>query len=103
MSLGGRYCPAPYRTLTRAGVSSEPARAARAARIAADQPAGAASTRLVQVIEEKIDSSNGVAAEYTLYQVRPGTPFSPDQIAEKYWSVVQSEGTWQSEFRFDGT
>jgi short chain dehydrogenase len=36
-------------------------------------------------------------------QIRPGTPFSPDQIAEKYWSVVQSEGTWHSEFRFDGT
>ena len=36
-------------------------------------------------------------------QIRPGTPFSPDQIAEKYWSVVQSDGTWQSEFRFDGT
>jgi len=27
-------------------------------------------------------------------QIRPGTPFSPDQIAEKYWSVVQSDGTW---------
>ena len=36
-------------------------------------------------------------------QIQPGTPFSPDQIAEKYWSVVQSDGTWQSEFRFDGT
>jgi short-subunit dehydrogenase len=36
-------------------------------------------------------------------QIRPGTPFSPDQIAEKYWSVVQSDGTWHSEFRFDGT
>jgi short-subunit dehydrogenase len=36
-------------------------------------------------------------------QIRPGTPFSPDQIAEKYWSVVQSDGTWQGEFRFDGT
>jgi hypothetical protein len=36
-------------------------------------------------------------------QIRPGTPFSPDQIAEKYWSVVQSDGAWQSEFRFDGT
>jgi short-subunit dehydrogenase len=36
-------------------------------------------------------------------QIQPGTPFSPDQIAEKYWSVVQSEGTWPSEFRFDGT
>jgi short-subunit dehydrogenase len=36
-------------------------------------------------------------------QIRPGTAFSPDQIAEKYWSVVQSEDTWPSEFRFDGT
>jgi short-subunit dehydrogenase len=36
-------------------------------------------------------------------QIRPGTPFSPDQIAEKYWSVVQSDGIWQTEFRFDGT
>ena len=36
-------------------------------------------------------------------QIRPGTPFSPDQIAEKYWSVVRSNGTWQSEYRFDGT
>jgi short-subunit dehydrogenase len=36
-------------------------------------------------------------------QIQPGTPFSPDLIAEKYWSVVQSDGTWQSEFRFDGT
>ena len=36
-------------------------------------------------------------------QIRPGTPFSPDHVAEKYWPVVQSEGTWQSEFRFDGT
>ena len=36
-------------------------------------------------------------------QIRPGTPFSPDQIAGKHWSVVQSDGTRQSEFRFDGT
>ena len=36
-------------------------------------------------------------------QIRAGTPFSPDRIAEKYWSVVQSDGTWPSEFRFDGT
>jgi NADP-dependent 3-hydroxy acid dehydrogenase YdfG len=36
-------------------------------------------------------------------QIRPGTPFSPDQIAEKCWLVVQSDGTWHSEFRFDGT
>ena len=36
-------------------------------------------------------------------QIQPGTPFSPDPIAEKYWSVVQSEGSWHSGFRFDGT
>jgi len=36
-------------------------------------------------------------------QIQPGTPFSPDRIAEKYWSVVQSDGTWPGEFRFDGT
>jgi hypothetical protein len=34
---------------------------------------------------------------------QPGTPFSPDRIAEKYWSVVQPDGAWQSEVRFDGT
>lgn len=36
-------------------------------------------------------------------QIQQGTPFSPGLVAEKYWSVVQSDGTWQSEFRFDGT
>jgi NADP-dependent 3-hydroxy acid dehydrogenase YdfG len=36
-------------------------------------------------------------------QILAGTPFSPDQIAEKYWSVAQSDCAWQSEFRFDGT
>jgi short-subunit dehydrogenase len=36
-------------------------------------------------------------------QIQPGTPFSADEIAKKYWSVVQSGGAWQSEYRFDGT
>jgi hypothetical protein len=44
-----------------------------------------------------------VASTSIAGQIRPGTPFSPDHIAEKYRPVVQSEGTWQSEFRFDGT
>jgi short-subunit dehydrogenase len=35
-------------------------------------------------------------------QIQAGTPFSADLIAEKYWSVVQSDGSWQSEFRYDG-
>ena len=44
-----------------------------------------------------------VASSTIAGQIRLGTPFSPDQIAERYWSVVRSDGTWQSEFRFDGT
>ena len=49
-------------------------------------------------------AEQGKVARITIAgQIQPGTPFSPDQIAEKYWSVVQSDGTWQSEFRFDGT
>jgi NAD(P)-dependent dehydrogenase (short-subunit alcohol dehydrogenase family) len=44
-----------------------------------------------------------VASTSIAGQIRPGTPFSPDHVAEKYWPVVQSEGTRQSEFRFDGT
>jgi short-subunit dehydrogenase len=35
--------------------------------------------------------------------VARGTPFDPDRIAETFWSVVQSDGEWQSEFRFEGT
>jgi short-subunit dehydrogenase len=36
-------------------------------------------------------------------QVAPGTPFDPDRIAETFWQIVQSNGDWQSEFRFEGT
>jgi short-subunit dehydrogenase len=35
-------------------------------------------------------------------QVAPDTAFSPDRIAEKFWTVVQSDGAWQSEYRFEG-
>jgi len=35
-------------------------------------------------------------------QVAPGTPFSPDRIAETFWTVVQSDGAWQPEVRFEG-
>jgi short-subunit dehydrogenase len=31
------------------------------------------------------------------------TPFSPARIADAYWTIARSEGTWQSEFRFNGT
>lgn len=29
------------------------------------------------------------------------TPFSPTRIADAYWMIARSEGTWQSEFRFE--
>jgi short-subunit dehydrogenase len=35
--------------------------------------------------------------------VERGTPFDPDRIAETFWRVAQSDGDWQSEFRFEGT
>jgi short-subunit dehydrogenase len=35
--------------------------------------------------------------------VARGTPFDPDRIAETFWRVAQSDGDWQSEFRFEGT
>jgi short-subunit dehydrogenase len=35
--------------------------------------------------------------------VAAGTPFSPDRIAEEYWTIVHSAGDWRSEFRIDGT
>jgi short-subunit dehydrogenase len=31
------------------------------------------------------------------------TPFSPARIAEAYWTIARSDGSWQSEFRFEGT
>jgi short-subunit dehydrogenase len=35
-------------------------------------------------------------------QIAPGTAFDPERIAERYWSVVQTDGTWQAEYRFTG-
>jgi short-subunit dehydrogenase len=35
-------------------------------------------------------------------QVAPGTLFSPDRIADTFWTVVESDDPWQAEFRFDG-
>jgi short-subunit dehydrogenase len=35
--------------------------------------------------------------------IAEGTPFSPARIADAYWTIAQSDGNWQSEFRFDGT
>jgi short-subunit dehydrogenase len=35
-------------------------------------------------------------------QIVPGTAFDPENIAKRYWEVVQSEGPWQAEFRFTG-
>lgn len=35
-------------------------------------------------------------------QIRPGTAFDPERIAERYWDVVHTDGPWQAEFRFTG-
>jgi short-subunit dehydrogenase len=36
-------------------------------------------------------------------EIAEGTPFSPGRIAEAYFKIVQQDGAWQSEFRFDGS
>jgi len=35
-------------------------------------------------------------------QIVAGTAFDPDNIAQRYWEVVNSDGPWQTEFRFTG-
>jgi short-subunit dehydrogenase len=35
-------------------------------------------------------------------QIVAGTAFDPENIAKRYWEVVQTDGPWQSEFRFTG-
>jgi short-subunit dehydrogenase len=35
-------------------------------------------------------------------QIVAGTAFDPENIANRYWEVVHSDGPWQSEFRFTG-
>jgi short-subunit dehydrogenase len=43
-----------------------------------------------------------VATLTIMGQIVGGTAFDPEIIAERYWDVVQSDGPWQSEFRFTG-
>ena len=35
-------------------------------------------------------------------QIVAGTAFDPERIAERYWEVVHTQGSWQAEFRFTG-
>jgi short-subunit dehydrogenase len=35
-------------------------------------------------------------------QIIPGSAFDPENIAKRYWEIVQSDGPWQAEFRFTG-
>jgi short-subunit dehydrogenase len=35
-------------------------------------------------------------------QIVAGTAFDPENIAKRYWEVAQTDGPWQSEFRFTG-
>ena len=35
-------------------------------------------------------------------QIVAGTAFDPENIAERYWEVVHSDGPWQAEYRFTG-
>lgn len=44
-----------------------------------------------------------VASITIMGAIAPGTPFDPDRIAERYWSIVESADSWQSEFRFEGS
>jgi short-subunit dehydrogenase len=53
--------------------------------------------------EDLADDGVRVATITIAGQIAPGTAFDPDQIAETYWSIVQSSDDWQTEFRFEGT
>jgi short-subunit dehydrogenase len=35
-------------------------------------------------------------------QIVAGTSFDPERIAERFWDVVHTDGSWQPEFRFTG-
>jgi len=43
-----------------------------------------------------------VATLTIMGQIVSGTAFDPENIAKRYWEVVQSDGPWQTEFRFTG-
>jgi hypothetical protein len=51
---------------------------------------------------ELAEDATRVATVTIAGQVAPGTAFDPDLIAERFWQIVQSDGDWQSEFRFEG-
>jgi short-subunit dehydrogenase len=53
--------------------------------------------------EELADDGIRVASVTIAGQIAPGTAFDPDRIAERYWTIVESGDSWQSEFRFEGT
>jgi hypothetical protein len=41
-------------------------------------------------------------ATLTIAQQVAGTAFDPENIANRYWEVVHSDGPWQPEFRSTG-
>jgi short-subunit dehydrogenase len=43
-----------------------------------------------------------VATLTIMGQIVAGTAFDPEEIAKRYWEVVQSDDPWQAEFRFTG-
>lgn len=43
-----------------------------------------------------------VATLTIMGQIVAGTAFDPENIAERYWEVVHSDGPWRAEFRFTG-
>ena len=43
-----------------------------------------------------------VATLTIMGQIVAGTAFDPENIAKRYWEVVQSDGPWQAEVRFTG-
>jgi short-subunit dehydrogenase len=43
-----------------------------------------------------------VATLTIMGQIVAGTAFDPENIAKRYWEVVQSDDPWQAEFRFTG-
>jgi short-subunit dehydrogenase len=53
--------------------------------------------------EDLADDGIRVASITITGQIAPGTPFDPERIAERYWTIAESGEAWQSEFRFEGS
>jgi short-subunit dehydrogenase len=50
-----------------------------------------------------LDSDGIRVATLTIMgQIVAGTAFDPENIAKRYWEVVESDDPWQAEFRFTG-